>query len=72
MFYSLIRNVIATPCKYYMTSNITTTEDAYKFLSFVIISQVYLQSQGQCFPKYFPKIFTKMFPKNIPSFLRFS
>ena len=69
MLYLLIRNVTATPCKYYMTS---MAENAYKFLSFVIISQVYLQSQGQCFPKYFPKIFTKMFPKNIPSFLRFS
>jgi len=69
MLYLPIPNVITTPCKYYMTSHITTAENAYKSLSFVILSQVYLQSQGQCFPKYFPKIFTKIFPK-IPSFLR--
>jgi len=71
MLYLLIPNVIATPCKYYMMSNITTTENAFKFLSFVIILQVYLQSQGYCFLKYFPMIFSKIFPK-IPSFLRFS
>ena len=46
MLYLLVRNVITMPCKCYMTSDITTTENAYKFLSFVIISQVYLQSQG--------------------------
>jgi len=46
MLYLLILNVTPTQCKYYMTSNITATVNAYKFLSFVIISQVYLQSQG--------------------------
>ena len=58
MLYLLIYSATATPYKYYnMTSNTTTTESTYKYLSFVVISQVYLQSQGYCCPKYFPKIF---------------
>jgi len=37
MLYLLIRNVTATPYKHYMTSNIVTTESAYKFLSLLFL-----------------------------------
>jgi len=60
MLYLLVRCLTAIPCKYHMTSNITTKQSVYNS-SFIIISY---------FPKYFPKIFPKMFPK-MPSFLRY-
>jgi len=62
MLYLFIRNVTALLCTYYMASNITSAESAYKFLFSLL------------FHKFISKVkvsaFLKMFPK-IPSLLRF-
>ena len=51
MLYLLICNVTATPWKYYMTSKYYDYRKCLEYSSLAIISQVYFQSQGQCFPK---------------------
>ena len=62
MLYLLVRILTSKPCKYYMASNITTSESVYNILLSLLFHRFISQVKVSAFLN-FRKIFSKMFPK---------